>query len=570
MTDLTATIETDSTLSRWCERIAYALVAVVVASFAWRAATLDWTAAGDLSVIRLRAFDVGTSNTPLVGAYSRFKWNHPGPSLSFAFAPWVRLFGTSGVGVLIGSFVVNVAAMAGAVWVARRASKVLFFVVATVLAAFVLLENSGELFNPWNPYVILLPLFAALLAAWGTARSDRVAAVVLVIAASFAIQGHLGAAPLGLLALVVGAAGLLVCIFGSNGELRRTHVKTAVLSLAVLFICWIPPLIDQFFGSGNLGGIIDFQLSSTEHTAGLRFSLDQVTRLLTFPPGRQIGFVGLVGTGPVIPWMAIVLLVATVVAWKKRWFDRFALAVLSWLAIVVTGVAIAGIKGLAFQYLFCWSWAMALLVWIACLWVGVSLLLELAPVRRWFKVGASVVLASLVGALLLFGVSFSAVKAWDAQLRLYEPVIQPTLDVLRDAPKPVMVVTYLGMADGTVANELLARSDALGLNLRRTPDLEFVFGSGRTVNPADAKSELVLVTKWEYEQFRNNPRFRLITHFDPLTAQERVEFETLRERFQGSEGNTAPDPDLQRYRQLAENSEELWVFYADTPPEAKN
>ena len=563
-------VEPASTISLWCERVAYVLLAAVLAVFAWRAITLDWKAAGDLSVIRLRALDVGTSNTPLVGAYSRFKWNHPGPSLSFAFAPWVRLFGSSGVGILIGAYVANLAAMAGAVWVARRASKVLFFITTVALAAFVLLEHSGELFNPWNPFVILLPLFAALLASWATFRGDRVAAVILVIAASFSIQGHIGAAPLGVLALLIGGGGLVYACVRSEGTARRELLKTSLIALGVLFVCWIPPLIDQFFDSGNLGRIVRFQFSSTEPSAGFRFALDQVTRLLTFVPGREVGFLGVVGTGPVIPWMAIVLAAATVVAWKKGWRDRLQFTLLAWLSIIVTVLAISGIKGVPFQYVFRWSWAMVLVVWIACAWVGVSLLLELAPVRKWFTAAASLVVAVLMAALLVNGVSFASVQGWDAQLQLYEPVIQPTLDVLRDAPKPVMVVTYLGLADGTVANELLARADEMGIDLRRTPDLKFVFGSGRSVDPANAKSELVLVTQGEIEQYRNDPRFRLIAHFDPLTAEERVEYNALRARYVGREGDTTPDPDLQRYRFLAENPDELWVYYADTPPIVTN
>ena len=564
--DVDAPVEDASALSLWCERIAWLLLVVVVAVFSWKAATLDWKAAGDLSVIRLRALDVGTSNTPLVGAYSRFGWNHPGPSLSFAFAPWARLFGTSGVGILVGAFVVNLAAMAGASWVARRASKVLFLLTAIVLVSFVLLEQSGELFNPWNPYVIVLPLFAALLSAWATFRGDRVAAVVVVISASFAMQGHIGAAPLGVLALLVGGGGLLYSIVRSADGARRELIKTSVIALGVLVLCWLPPLIDQVFGTGNFGRLVKFQFSSTEPSAGMRFALDQVTRLLTFPPGREVGFLGEVGTGPVVPWMAVVLLGATVVAWKKGWRDRLQLTLLAWLSIAITGLAISGIKGTPYQYVFRWSWAMVLLVWIACAWVGVSLLREIEAVRRWFTAGASLVLAALLVAVLIFGVSFRSVQGWDAQLRLYEPLIEPTLDVLRDAPKPVMVVTYLNMGDGTVSNELLARGDELGLDLRRTPDLKYIFGSGRSIEPANAKSELVLVTQGEIEQYRNDPRFTLIAHFDPLTAEERAEYNALLLRFKGREGDTTPDPDLQRYRQLAENPDEIWVYYADSPP----
>jgi hypothetical protein len=480
------------------------------------------------------------------------------------------LFGSSGVGILIGAFVVNLAAMFGAAWVARRSSKVLFFLTSIVLAAFALLEQPGELFNPWNPYVVVLPTFAALIAAWGTVRGDRVAAVVLVISASFAIQGHIGTAPLSVLALLIGGGGLLYAIARSADEERRGFVKTSLIAAGAMFVCWIPPLLDQFFGTGNLARLVRFQFTAGEPSAGMRFALDQLTRLLTFPPGRQVGFNLDVGTGPVVPWMAIMLLAATVVAWKRGWHDRLQLTLLAWLSIVVTGLALSGIKGIAFPYVFRWSWAMVLVVWIACAWVGVSLLLEFAPVRRWFTAGASLVLAGLLGSLLIFGVSFQTLQGWDEQLRVYEPLIQPTLDVLQDAPKPVMVVTYLNMADGTVANELIARGDELGLDLRRTPDLTFIFGSKRSIDPANAKSELVLVTRGEFERFRNDPRFTLIAHFDPFTAEERSEYDALFARYWGQKVEKTPDPDLQRFLQLGENSEEIWVYYADTPPVVAN
>jgi hypothetical protein len=78
------------------------------------------------------------------------------------------------------------------------------------------------------------------------------------------------------------------------------------------------------------------------------------------------------------------------------------------------------------------------------------------------------------------------------------------------------------------------------------------------------------VTRGEFEQYRNDPRFTLIAHFDPFTAEERAEYDALLVRYRGREGDTTPDPDLQRYRQLAENPEEIWVYYADTPPVASN
>jgi hypothetical protein len=45
-----------------------------------------WLSSSDWADIELRTRDVGTVHTPLVGAYSRYGWNHPGPLLFYVLA----------------------------------------------------------------------------------------------------------------------------------------------------------------------------------------------------------------------------------------------------------------------------------------------------------------------------------------------------------------------------------------------------------------------------------------------------------------------------------------------------
>ena len=557
----------DASVERGADLAITALVGVVIVVWAWRALTLDWTAAGDLAVIRLRALDVGTANTPLVGVYSRFGWNHPGPALAYALAPWARLTGSSGVGILVGALVINLCSLGGALWVARRAGRAMFACTAVVLAAFVLLAHSGELFNPWNPYVIVLPLGAAVLAAWGTWRGDRVAAIVLVLSASFAIQGHLGAAPLGLTALAVGAAALVrQMVRPPTGVDPRVVRRTALIAGGVLVVCWIPALLDELFATHNVTRIIDFQLHDAQATAGLRFALEQMTRLLTFPPGRQIGFPVLAGSGPVIPWMALALAMATVVAWRRHWWDRLSLAVIAWLSIVVSTVAIAQLKGIAFPYLMRWAWASAVVVWIACVWVAVSVVAERFDLGRWGGVLARSAIAVLLVAIAVTGVDFESVRGWDASLRAYAPVVEPTLAVLRTAPEPILLTTFLNTVDGTVANELLVRADASGVDVRRTPDLAGVFGRRRVIDPTRAASQIVIVTSQDFALVSDDPRYRLIAEVDPLSPDERVERDALAARFDGREREFVGDPDLRRYHELDERAEVVRVYYSQTPP----
>jgi hypothetical protein len=68
----------------------------------------------------------------------------------------------------------------------------------------------GFFLDPWNPYVIVLPLFAVVLLAWDATAGDLWALPVAIGIGSFVVQSHVGttlavAAPIG-----VAAASVLV------------------------------------------------------------------------------------------------------------------------------------------------------------------------------------------------------------------------------------------------------------------------------------------------------------------------------------------------------------------------
>ena len=57
------------------------LVAVSLVVSIVRALTDRYLPGSDWALIELQVRNVGTSLTPLVGAWSRFNWHHPGPLL---------------------------------------------------------------------------------------------------------------------------------------------------------------------------------------------------------------------------------------------------------------------------------------------------------------------------------------------------------------------------------------------------------------------------------------------------------------------------------------------------------
>src|SRR5262245_461934 len=89
-------------------------VATVAAFWLHAHPAMDW------ALIELRVRDVGTSQTPLLGPFSRFGWNHPGPLLYVLLAVPYRLLGASSSGLLVGAVVLNAGSVAGCLLVARR------------------------------------------------------------------------------------------------------------------------------------------------------------------------------------------------------------------------------------------------------------------------------------------------------------------------------------------------------------------------------------------------------------------------------------------------------------------
>src|SRR5437763_856356 len=71
------------------------------------------------AVIDLRTRDVFTSQTPLVGPYSR-GFNHPGPALFWLLAPFSVLAGGAAWGTLVGAAVLQGTAIALSGWLAFR------------------------------------------------------------------------------------------------------------------------------------------------------------------------------------------------------------------------------------------------------------------------------------------------------------------------------------------------------------------------------------------------------------------------------------------------------------------
>src|SRR5262245_57229163 len=182
-------------------RLAFAaLVAVVLSPLLVALLALvgrPWFPMGDWASMAYRTSQVGTRNTPLIGAYTVKGWAHPGPLLYWLAAPLFRLSGEDARSLDWTAALINTASVVAIVAVAWRRGRTALTLAALVLVA-LLVHGIGPdiLTDLWNPYAPLLPFLAALALAADAALGRPRSVVWAAVPATFAMQCHLGFVPL--------------------------------------------------------------------------------------------------------------------------------------------------------------------------------------------------------------------------------------------------------------------------------------------------------------------------------------------------------------------------------------
>ncbi len=340
-----------------------------------------WTPAGDIALEMLQVSEVGGRHTPLVGTWSRWGWNHPGPLLFYVLAPFTWLLGD--VGALVGVVVCNAAAALGAVLVAdRRGGPRLAVLTGLVALALGLSLGPAVLISPWNPWVGLLPLLCVVLLAWSIAERDLVLLPVLVGVGSFIVQAHVGFAPL-VIGLSIAGAALAwrrADRFGywpRHG--RRTGMRRPLLVSAIVgLLLWLPPIIDQIIRRpGNLSLLLDFVRDPAAPAAGWRAGWRVMTAALGFPGAWLSGTVLDASGRSASPLPALILLAAVaalgLLAARRGAAGAARLAALSLAATLVGLVATARVVGPVFDYLLRFWWIIGASLWLSVAWSVVSL-----------------------------------------------------------------------------------------------------------------------------------------------------------------------------------------------------
>jgi len=505
---------------------------IVIAVVAGR----SWGPASDYAVMVMRTSDVFGRHTPLLGVVSRnHGWYHPGPSQYWLMAPFQWAMGVTGTLVAVG--LANLAALVGAVVVARRRGGTLFAGVA-LLVGLVLVRSVGASFlvDPWNPWVPFVPLFPFVLLAWSVADGDLWCLPWAVGVGSYVMQAEVGYAP-----VVLGLSGTAVVLLLVDQRSRFRPFWTAarkplVVAALVGLAFWIAPLIQQLTGHpGNISALVSYFRHPSTPAVGFHQGIRQWGEEFSLPgpwlTGHDTGFLGFVAyRSPVVGLLLVAAtLVLGVVAWRlgKPSAGRF--AVLTSVAALVGIDAIANITDTVADYLVRWAWVLAASLWMSILWSLWAVLVHVwhpAERRRPLVAGGVTLGAAVLLVTLLPGAWHShvpevqasdAVKSLAAQSR-------PALD-----PHTHYLVRWTdGPLTGGVGSGVAAMLTVKGLHVGIDPVAGPGMGKFRVLPAKDADALVVVYDLGNAGPgWKPLPGARRIAHYEPITPAQLRELHQL-------------------------------------------
>jgi hypothetical protein len=434
---------------------------------------------GDYALMDLRVRDVWSTDVPLVGSYSRFGWNHPGPAVFYALAPISGVFGTPAWATSVASALTQGLVVAGIASVAWRAGG-LRLVTATLAFVGLAYGAAGPtmILDAWNPNVAY-PLFILfLLVVWVLATGHPRALLGVALVGTVLVQAHVGYLPL----VLAGTACALVL------AARRVHTWRAwrrglAWSVAGVAVLWIPAVIHELVYPSNVRALVDSLTDSEQPNLGARTAARVLADEFRVPPpwlggsNRLDEFANtVVGASPWWLLLPALLLVAAVLAVRYR-ARRGAveLLVLTVVLAVVGFAALARVIGLAERYVFYWRVPLALLVVFASVWcITTGLGLDR---RRSATRAAGIALAGIV-VFASVTLSFRIVRTDDtsdaerltrAALDAVTPSARTARVLVRDADVPLIGI------ERALVNEL----DREGVPVKIDAGLGYQFGFSR-------------------------------------------------------------------------------------------
>lgn len=517
----------------------------------------DWTPASDLAVIHLRIRDVGTSDTPLIGPFSRFGWSHPGPLLFWLLTPVTRLLGGGANATFAAAAVQNAAVMVGISALAHRlGGRRLLLLLGVALALLCSALGGDVLISTWNPWISLLPFVALILLSWGLHRGDLVLLPWTALAASYLVQSHVGYAAVAGALVAWGLLGLVTSWWAERRDDPEAWAsgRGRVLgwvggTAAATVVLWSGPLVDQLTRSpGNLRAIASYFASGDGEPIGVSPALTVISRSLSplapWAGGDEpLTIIATLQTTSAV-WLVpalVVFAVSVVVA--ARAHDRLALQLQGTVAVAAASgaVALTRITGEPFFYIVRWWWVIALFVWVSALYAIIRAL----PAKDTDRLHRPAGLAA-VGAIAAISLFTSTQMGEPFEITTHTEAVEAVTPAVVDGLEPggTYLLRSVGYSWFEAFFGLADQLDAAGIDVVVDPVFEAQMGPGRVISADDAPvGTVVVASDRAVNDLLDDPTATLLAEHDPLSPDERAELDRLRAE-QAAAVTAAGRPDL--------------------------
>lgn len=550
----TRTLEPDSEeqpedrLASILANIAAALVALpmlVVIVTRWGS---DYFPVQDLAVIDLRLRDVLSLDVPLVGAYSQFGWNHPGPALYLILKPFLLLSGGAAWGMVVGSAVIHGVTLISTVVIAKRSAGPRWALAWAVVCALSFVPmGPWMLFEAWNPHLAYPMFILFALLSWRFLCVPGSYSIWIAVVATLLVQLHVGYVPL------VGAIGM--ALVWTYWRERGSESSTTVIPLpvgglvVVLVTLWALPLIDAVVNrGGNVRALFRyFVLGGGEQSrAGTALAGRLIASEFRVLPAWLGGPTDMdpltaLSDGASAFWLIVPALLVSVGAllYARCGMSVRRLLTLSWIGLGSGMLALVLLRGKVAPYLFYWRTPVAILLVLGVATAGWSVLvprLKWDP-RRFLEFGAVAVVA---GAVVLLAIDVARAPR---NVMVFEQITRELTEQVDVAEGPVIIrwagSPLSGLQAGAL-DELERRELPVGVDR----GLGFQFGNHREIDTSDAAqiwyaSEQGFVTA----TLERLPGSRVIARVTPLDVADDKELSDLQARAV-EQLNAAGRPDI--------------------------
>ncbi len=312
---------------------------------------------------------------PLIGVAARVRdlGSTPGPSMAYLLYPFYKLFGSTAFALVTAVDLLHLAAIAGAVLVAKRVGGASIAVLTALSLTVVVVALAPRFFlEPWNVWVPVFAFAFFLVMVWGLVCEHLALLPVAVAVGSHCVQTHISYTVL-VGGLLGGAVAWLGAVWWRTDRLADRHpLRWLLIGTATLIIAWLPPVIEQLRpGTGNLRKLYHQFSEPGEPFVGSRAAIkamigrfnllgpwimDAQKDPLTTP--NYVGFV----------LFAALVAVSARFAWKRR--ERVELSLYAVLiASTVLGLfSTMRIFGVFFEYVIRWMLPLVALWVAACIW----------------------------------------------------------------------------------------------------------------------------------------------------------------------------------------------------------